>query len=155
MGLDAAIVMLGAALAFATPAYAAGASQADVASLRIYTGTSAEIRISGVDGGRSKTRLCLASTSGRYRLTIASRSGSMTGPGQLPYSIVFRDGAGSEQSATAGNLPVVHFDGVSPGAVDCRSGPNAEIEIRVDKSNVLGGVAGDYFDQLSLTVSPL
>ena len=155
MGRKAVSAVLGGVLALFVPTHAAGMLQADVATLRIYTGSSAEIRTSGTEGGRSKTRLCVASTSGRYRLTIASRSGSMTGPGQLSYTILFRDGTGAEQSATARDLPVVHFDGASPGAIDCRSGPNAEIEIRIDKANVLSGVAGDYFDQLNLTVSPL
>jgi hypothetical protein len=143
------------AAAMACPAVASSATQADAAFVRIYSGGASEIRMSGINGGKSTTKLCVASTSGRYRLSITSRSGSMVGPGQLPYEIIFRDGSGAEQSATITNAPQVHFDGVSPGTADCHSGPNAEIEIRLSKASVLKGVAGDYFDQLDLSVGPL
>lgn len=143
-----------AVLALGLPAMAAAGAQADTATIRIFS-RGGELRISGLNGGKSTTRLCAASTSGRYRLTITSRSGSMIGPGQLPYEIRFRDGSGAEQSATVGGAPMVQFDGVSPGVVACTSGPNAEIEILLSKAAILTGVAGEYFDQLDLSIAPL
>lgn len=131
---------------------AIGAS--DTATLKLFTSDMGELRWHGVGGGKLRTKLCVASSSGRYRLEISSRGGQMTGPGRLPYDIVFRDGTGAEQTASVENRPMVWFDGYSGAARDCTAGPNAEIEIRLSEADLTQTVAGHYFDQLVVSVSP-
>lgn len=133
---------------------AIAAPPTDTATLKLFTSDMGELRWHGVGGGKLRTKLCVAASSGRYRLEISSRGGQMTGPGQLPYDIVFRDGTGAEQTASVQNRPMVWFDGHSGTARDCAAGPNAEIEIRLSEANLIQTVAGHYFDQLVVSVSP-
>lgn len=125
----------------------------DSATLKVITAPS-DMKLTGLRDGIVQARLCVASTTGRYRLTITSRSGGMLGPTDMPYTITFREDGGVEQVAPITHQSLVFFDGASPNTSDCHAGPNAVIEIRLTKVNIQKTIAGDYFDQLNLSVSP-
>lgn len=125
------------------------------AAMRVYA-PSTEINWYGVGAAATSVSLCVVSTTGRFRLEITSaRGGSLTGPNALPYSITFRDGAGTETTQSTQGQTVLNFIGNTRPAADCSAGPNSQIRVRIPESELIRGVSGSYFDELQFSVVPL
>lgn len=131
-------------------------------------GLDAEIRIFAT-GGQAAARgtelvngatasLCVTSTTGRFRMRVASQSGgAMVSPRfgrTLPYSVTFRDPTGVEQTSQMTGQDLV-FEGRSRPDMNCRQGSNATLSIRSSDRDINAAVAGDYLEQLRLSVEPL
>jgi hypothetical protein len=129
---------------------------------------TAEIRIYSSDGRIARrsfdlingtaTSLCVASTTGRYRLRVTSLSGgTMRGADAgtvLGYRVKFRDATGAEQIKQMDGAEVV-FEGRSPGQASCAHGANALLLVDSPDQTLAAPVAGTYADRLNLTVEPL
>jgi hypothetical protein len=101
--------------------------------------------------------LCVASTTGRYRLQVMSTAGgALAGPGsgKLFYTIRFTDKTGAVQTQRVDGKAMVTFDGMSGDQVDCSRGANATLEIETENRDLLGQVAGSYTDRLHLSAEP-
>lgn len=159
------VLAVAAALAFASDADArrdssspvqAGAD-APVAQLRVFASDGRGRNRGDLMNGSSAT-LCVASTTGRYRLHVVSNSGGVMRGNDvrsgLAYRVRFRDASGSEQIKQMTGGEIV-FEGRSPGQVDCRGGANASVLIDSPESDILANVAGEYTDRLTLSVEPL
>lgn len=104
------------------------------------------------------TSICAASSTGRFRLKIASETGgALIGPDPrvgLGYRVSFRDamGAEHEKPMTGGELV---FEGRSLANADCGRGANAELSIRSTDQQISSSLAGRYFERIRLTIEPL
>jgi len=128
---------------------------------------AAELRVYSSDGRMSRRsfdlingtaiNLCVASSTGRFRLRVSSLSGgTMRGPDSavLGYRLKFRDATGAEQvKPMTGNE--VMCEGRSPGAIDCSHGANAFLLVDSPDQALTSPSAGIYADRLNLSVEPL
>ena len=139
-----------------TPATQAG-DAAPVAQIRIFASDGRHGRRNDLVNGSSAT-LCVASTTGRYRLHVLSNSGGVMRGSDvragLAFRVRFRDASGSEQVKQMDGGEIV-FEGRSPGQADCRGGANAFLLVDSPESDILKNVAGEYADRLTLSVEPL
>lgn len=127
----------------------------NVASMRVYS-RSTEVNWYGVGAAVTSVNLCVVSTTGRFRLEVTSaRGGALTGPASLPYMVTFRDGAGMETTQSTETQAALSFEGSASPAADCTSGPNSQLRLRIPEPELVGGVAGSYFDELQFSVVPL
>lgn len=99
------------------------------------------------------TDLCVASSTGRYRLRVLNMSVG-TRDAQLRYHVEFRDGAGRAQIAAFDGMEIA-FEGVSPRDVDCSAGSNARLIIRIPEAELLAKSSGQYVDSLRLVADPI
>lgn len=144
----------------ARPATMRGAVIASIAArsaeVAIYSAPSLRSVWSGVGDSHLSADLCVASTTGRYRLEIRSLSGgALSGPGHLPYTLRFRDGSGIDQSVAVRGQSLVTFEGHSPDRADCSLGANAALTIETTQADMLGQAAGTYADRLTLSAQPI
>lgn len=170
------VLGMGAALAcFAAPASAqtAGgnafpAPNANVTGMPMLAPARAEIRV--FSSGRhaaargselingAATSLCVASTTGQFRLRIVSQTGgTMIAPREgrtLEYSIRFEDPTGATRTLSMNGSELL-FEGRNRPGVTCAQGANATLTIQSGDREILAALAGDYFEQLSLSVEPL
>lgn len=134
------------------------ASASPAAAIRIFSSDGRIARRSFDLINGTATTLCVASTTGRYRLRVTSLSGgTMRGAdagSALNYRLRFRDATGAEQIKQMDGVEVV-FEGRSPGYADCSRGANAFLLVDSPDQNLAGPVAGTYADRLSLSVEPL
>jgi hypothetical protein len=161
------LILSGIALA-ATPAVAIATAQVVPAPVDSSAAPTAEIRVYSSDGRIARrsfdlingtaTTLCVASTTGRYRLRVSSLSGgAMRGAdagSALGYRLKFRDATGAEQVRQMDGVEVM-FEGRSPGSPDCSHGANAFLVVDSPEQNLAAPVAGTYADRLNLSVEPL
>lgn len=133
-----------------------------------FSAPAAQIRIYSSDGRIARrsfdlingtmTSLCVASSTGRYRLRVTSLAGGvMRGADSgsaLGYRLKFRDATGAEQIRQMDAVEVV-FEGRSPGNADCSRGANAVLFADSPEQNLAAPVAGSYADRLILSVEPL
>ncbi|WP_301075659.1 hypothetical protein [Sphingomonas sp.] len=127
------------------------------ASVRVFSGRQfLPSSVSELVNGATAS-ICTASSTGRFRLKIASETGgSLIGPdprSALSYRVSFRDPTGTEheKAMTAGELV---FEGRSPGVADCGRGANAELSIRSTDQQISSSLAGRYFERIRLTIEP-
>jgi hypothetical protein len=97
------------------------APSAPRADLRLYAHTAHTVW-SGTGDAWDAIDLCLASSTGRYRLRIASLSGgALMGPGKLRYTLSLTDGAGVSHDVTLQDQVLVAIEG-KPRRCDLRPG---------------------------------
>jgi hypothetical protein len=129
-----------------------------VAQLKIFSATSAQSVWPGEGSNAVSADICVASTTGRFRLKVMSQGGGRlvgtAGAGKLGYTIRFRDGSGAEQAKRADGQALVTFEATSP-QLDCSAGANAKIEIDTSEADMLAQSAGQYVDRLVLSAEPL
>ncbi len=146
------MALLLASASFSAPAFAEDAS----ASLKILSGSSMSADWYGDGAITLRKQLCVASTTGRYSLDIAmpgSLFGKTSGDG---IEVRFSDALGVAQAKKVSGPSQIVFSGTAvSGAADCQSGTLAQLEIHVPASTLMATPAGNYFDQISLTVRPL
>jgi hypothetical protein len=125
------------------------------ASLVLFGGGQASLKWYGKGAVSQDIPLCVSTPNGRYRLTISSAGAGLTdGATKIPYTIDFKDAAGSEQTATTEHFSSVGFDGAAPAMANCLLGPNATVTIVLDERHLVSGVAGNYADSLQFAVAP-
>lgn len=135
-----------------TPGTHPGAPHAD---LRLYAHTAHTVW-SGTGDAWDAIDLCLASSTGRYRLRIASLSGgALMGPDKLRYTLSLTDGAGVSHDVTLQDQVLVAIEGQAPIDATCDRGPNATLRLRAPQQELLKGQAGRYLDRLRLAIDPL
>jgi hypothetical protein len=123
------------------------------ASLMLYTADDPNVAWLGQGSATKTVALCVASTTGHYRLLVSSRrGGAARGLVRIPYTITFTDGVGAQQTASTKNSTTLMFDGSAPSGANCLNGPNATLAIEMDEQSLLSGVAGDYADNLRFAV---
>jgi len=123
------------------------------ASLVLYSGSRSDLRWYGHGSLVRSLALCVASPTGRYRVTISSTMGGAASGGErIPYSLSFTDGSGFQQVGKIERSAQVAFDGTAPASAQCVDGPNATLTITMDEQSLASGVAGNYADGLQLTV---
>lgn len=129
------------------------------AQLRIYGSRDISSNWSGSGTNVIAADICIASTSGRFRLQIHSASGgkmaSTHSSEKMSYTIHFRDGAGQEQTHRVNGEALVMLEGSSAEDRDCTRGANSTVEITLAETDMLSQTAGRYFDQLRFSVDPL
>lgn len=129
------------------------------AQLQIYGSHDVSSNWSGSGANIIAADLCIASTTGRFRLQIQSASGgkmaSVHSLAKMAYTLRFRDGAGQEQIRRVNGQALVTLEGSSLEDRDCSHGANSTIEIDLDETDMLSQTAGRYFDQLRFSVDPL
>ncbi|WP_343612514.1 hypothetical protein [Novosphingobium sp.] len=131
------------------------APSAPRADLRLYAHTAHTVW-SGTGDAWDAIDLCLASSTGRYRLRIASLSGgALMGPGKLRYTLSLTDGAGVSHDVTLQDQVLVAIEGQAPADATCDRGPNATLRLRAPQDELLKGQAGRYLDRLRLAIDPL
>lgn len=127
--------------------------------LKIYESRPIGTSWSGSGKNVISADICVASSTGRFRLRILSiGGGKMISPAsreRLSYTVRFRDGAGQEQEKRVNGNALVTFDGASAQYVDCTRGANSKIEIDMSESDLVAHAAGRYFDELLLSADPL
>ena len=157
--------MIGGTAMLASMASAQVAHRADPHGL---ASPVAQVRVFGAEGRMARrsfdlvngtaTHLCLASSTGRFRLRVTSGSGGMLRGLQdgatIAYRVRFRDATGTEQIKQMRGAEVF-FEGRSPGQVDCTGGANAFLLVDSPEQDLLTPPAGTYIDRLSLSVEPL
>jgi hypothetical protein len=145
------MTLLLASAAIAMPASAEEAS----ASLKILSGASMAADWYGDGAITMRKQLCVASSTGRYSLDL-SMPGSLFGQSPGAIEVRFADATGFGQSKSISGPSQIVFSGTSvAGAEDCLSGTMASLEIYVPATTLTSLPAGNYFDQISLTVRPL
>lgn len=72
----------------------------------------------------------------------------------LEYSIRFEDPTGAARTAPMRGNELT-FDGRNRPGVTCAQGANATLTIQSGDRELQAALAGDYFEQLSLSVEPL
>lgn len=106
----------------------------------------------------SVASICVNSSTGRFRLRVSSQSGgALVAPHlrqALSYSVILRDPSGVEQVKPMTNGDIV-FEGQSRTGSTCAQGANATIAVRSTDRDVSAALAGEYFEQLLLSVDPL
>ena len=132
-------------------------SASPMAEIRVYSSDGRIARRSFDLINGTATTLCVASTTGRYRLRVTSLSGGAMRGSEgtaLGYRIKFRDATGAEQVKQMDGVEVV-FEGRSPGQTSCTHGANAFLLVDSPDQNLAAPVAGTYADRLNLSVEPL
>lgn len=145
--------LLLASVSVAGPAQAKEAS----ASLKILSGDSMAADWYGDGAITLRKQLCVASTTGRYSLDV-TMPGSLFGKssGSDNIEVRFSDAVGFAQSKTVTGPNQIVFSGTAlAGGSECQSGTTATFEIYVPATTLMSKPAGNYFDQISLTVRPL
>ena len=141
-------------LASAVIAMPASADEAS-ASLKILSGATMAADWYGDGAITMRKQLCIASTTGRYSLDV-TMPGALFGKTPDTVEVRFADATGFAQSKSVSGPSQIVFSGTSTsGAEDCASGTMASIEIYVPATTLTALPAGNYFDQISLTVRPL
>lgn len=173
--IRSALAFISASLCFAVPAAAqitgpSGSPGAAVglsrsagpiapqAEVRVFS-TGSEFGPRAVDLiNGSVASLCVNSSTGRFRLRVSSQSGgAMVAPHSrqaLPYTVVLRDPMGVEHIKPMSNADVV-FEGQSRPGSTCTQGANATMAVLSADRDVSAVLAGEYFEQLRLSVEPL
>jgi hypothetical protein len=99
------------------------APSAPQGDLRLYAHTAHTVW-SGTSDAWDAIDLCLASSTGRYRLRIASLSGgALMGPGKLRYTLSLTDGAGVSHDVTLQDQVLVAIEGQAPPMRPATRGP--------------------------------
>jgi hypothetical protein len=129
------------------------------AQLQIYGSHDISSTWSGAGTNMIAADLCVASSTGRFRLQIQSAGGgrmaSVHSLEKMAYTLRFRDGAGQEQRRRVNGEALVTLEGSSAQDRDCSHGANSTIEIDLSEPDMLSRTAGRYFDQLRFSVDPL
>lgn len=147
--------LAGMALALLLPHTALAVGAPPHADLRIYA-AAPHLTWDGTGDAWEAIDLCLASTTGRYRLRVMSQSGGMlTGPDRLRYTLSLTDGAGVSHEVALQDQMLVAIEGSVPPDATCNAGPNASLKLKADRQELLKGQAGRYLDRLRLAIDPL
>lgn len=128
------------------------------AEIRVFSnGQHAAARGSELING-AVASICVASTTGQFRLRVASQMGgaliAQREGRTLDYSVRFEDPTGAVRTVPMRGSELV-FEGRNRLGVTCAQGANATLTIQSGDRELLAAVAGDYFEQLSLSVEPL
>jgi hypothetical protein len=160
----AAVSMEGGASAATIPSAAMpggesfGRPVARKVDVRIFSSSTQRVVWHGEGNSVVAADLCVASTTGHYRLRVMSTGGGgLVGPGagKLFYTVRFTDQSGAVQTQRVDGKAMVTFDGSSGDRADCHSGANATLEIEAENLDLQGQVAGSYTDSLHLSADPL
>jgi len=110
----------------------------------------------GSSDARMRSPLCIASPTGRVRLTVLSTGGGqLQGKSPFPYVIRFVDADGVVQQQSTASGPRLTFDGSSGSARTCLAQSNAQLDVILPSEALLGSSAGTYSDGLKLQVDVL
>ena len=100
--------------------------------------------------------LCVASSTGRYRLHVANIEGASTDAiGSLTYLVEFRDASGRVQQERLSGVDAVVFEGSGAKSTECIAGANSSLSIRIPELDLAGHVSGEYLDNIQLSADPI
>lgn len=135
------------------PVNSADADVSQPASLKVMGGAHHELNWMGKGDIRRVTPICIRTPTGRFSLRVSSISGGgLRGAGELPYSISLNSQASLDGGRLTSAQPTIQLMGQVAANADCSHGPNAELVIGLTRSDLLTGTAGEYFDQLRISV---
>lgn len=139
----------------ALPTVAISASRVPTATVKIYSPNPRTVW-DGKGPAEETIDLCIASTTGRYRLEIVSQSGgALLGAQRMHYTLRLHDGAGVDRDVLVNEQALISLEGSAPPSANCDSGPNSTLSVRAPEGELLKGQAGAYFDRLRLLAAPL
>lgn len=139
-GLAAAITGL--------PAAAETASQ-PTASIQLTQSHAGPYRWFGAGEIHVRTTACIASSTGRYRLTLRPMNTDALG---FVVDFATSEGDALQRSAPAGQP--IQFEGRTRFSDDCSGDSNATISIRFPKDTLSAALAGEYAKRIEFSVEP-
>ncbi|WBY16513.1 hypothetical protein PF049_13135 [Erythrobacteraceae bacterium WH01K] len=140
-----------ASLTIATPVMASES----YASLDFSGSRSLTTNWYGEDGIELKTKVCLFSSTGTFRLEIVGGAGMAALERDARQQIVLKTFDGQVQSAELGAAGTVIFTGRSPADSNCLGGEFAELSIEISERELGAATAGQYTDQLQFLIAPV
>jgi len=147
VAIMACILVVPAHAAIAGPDNAARST----ASVRILTPATSTIGWFGVGDVRSTIQLCVASSTGRFRLQMSALANGEGTPPQ--YDVIFSTQLGDAQTVHSTGQSLFEFEGRTAGP-DCSASPNVTLEIRFKRSDLSAALAGQYLQRLQINVVP-
>jgi len=138
-------------LAAAVPSARAAAETASqpAASIRLMQSRAGPYRWFGAGEIHVRTTACIASTTGRYRLTLRPATADALG---FEVEFVPDEGDALEGSASAGQP--IQFEARTRFRDDCHGASNATISIRFPKDTLSAALAGEYAKRIEFSVEP-
>lgn len=125
---------------------------APAASIVVMNGGNMQARWYGKGDIVSINRLCVFSSTGRYRMQVSM--GAASGPAKPPsFTLVLTTTAGDKSAQSASVGGVFTFEGRTD-KTRCSGSSNATLEVHFDQADLTGAVAGPYLTNLQLTVYP-
>lgn len=137
-----------AAVIHGAPAAAQTVSQ-PAASIHLTQSRAGPYRWFGAGEIHVRTTACIASTTGRYRLTLRPATADALG---FEVEFVTDEGDAAERHAPAGQP--IQFEGRTRFRDDCRGASNATISIRFPKDTLSAALAGEYAKRIEFSVEP-
>lgn len=131
-------------------------SDAPTAELRVFSGSSLSASWYGSGSIRLDAPMCLASSTGSYRLSVTPSAGlqMLAKGGEVRIGLAAHGGETSLKPVSG--LATMYFTGtVDPADADCTDGPNAKLVIELPERALMAAPAGTYFDQLQLEIEAL
>lgn len=128
------------------------AATAPAASIAVMNGGNMQTRWYGKGDIVSINRLCVFSSTGRYRMQVSM--GNFSGPAKPPsFTLVLKTDAGDTISKSSSTGGLFTFEGRND-KTPCSGSSNATLEVHFDQSDLTGAIAGSYLTNLQLTVYP-
>lgn len=127
---------------------------ATLASVKILTSNTTDMRWHGVGELEQTTLLCVASTTGRYRLEVVPAGSNSDTKNKPNYTLEFQSQEGliERLGASQNNLHI--FQAETRNLDNCTGGSNAKLVIRYSQQDLLSAVAGSYQEQFRINAFP-
>ncbi len=109
----------------------------------------------GENGIELKTKVCLFSSTGTFRLEIVGGAGMTALQHNAQPQIVLKTFDGQVQSAELGAAGTAIFTGRSPADSNCLGGELAELSIEISERELGAATAGQYTDRLQFLIAPV
>ena len=127
---------------------------ASLASVKILTSNSTDMRWHGVGELEQTTLLCVASTTGRYRLEVVLAGSNSDVKDKPNYTLEFQSQEGLIELLGASQNDLHVFQAETSHLEDCTGGSNAKLVIRYSQQDLLSAVAGSYQEQFRINAFP-
>lgn len=130
------------------------ASSADETELRVYGAQQLDVEWRGQRAVRMSRNLCIASSTGSFRLIIRNigASGPDLGAGGLQYIARLKAPNGAFETARLPSNGQASFAGRVDPSEECRARSNAELQLILTADEALRGVAGDYQSTIEMSL---
>lgn len=156
------LMALAGALTLASPGVAQEPSsevpeaRSPVANLIIRSGARATADWYGRGAVKISTPLCIASSTGSFRLNVLPSSGLAALTASVNATIALeRDGSLLSSQSFDGRTPVSFVGRIDPMNSDCNGGDNSQLVITLPEQSLASVTAGQYFDQLQLELEAI
>lgn len=124
------------------------------ATIKILTSNSPDLSWHGVGVLEQTTLLCVASTTGRYRLEVilAGTKSDIKAKPNYSLELQSQDGHVERLGGSQDNLYI--FQAPTSNLETCTGGSNAKLVIRYSQADLLTAIAGSYQEQFRINAFP-